>query len=517
VTARPAGYVPIEIADGIRASAARTPRRIALQHGDRELTYGGLVERIDRVANGAHGLGLTPGQHSAVMAPNCLEFVELTLGLASAGTPAALVNAKATGPELAQVCDDSEARVLFVHASLEQQARAAELATVERIVVIGGDYEDWLARARAVRPDFRPEEWDTFMIPYTTGTTGGPKGVLISHRSRVLLFYALGVETGAFAGECRSLAVAPMHHMASFLWAVAPLFFGGRTAIQALFHPEMVMRSLARLDITAAFMVPTHYNALFELGEEALRRHDTGALRTLVSGAGPLSQTMKERITAHFGEVLHEQYGATEAGLIARLGPADQLRTRDSVGRPLACTTIKLVDAEGLQVPPGEIGELYARSPFLFNGYWNQPEETARCLRDGFVTAGDLARRDEEGFLYLVDRTDDKIVSGGVNVHPSEVEQGLAGHPAVAEVCVFAVPDEHAGETIRAAVVLNAGHEPSRETELVLFAFSAQSLAQHKRPKGIDFVESLPRNEAGQVMRRKLREPFWAGRTRQIA
>jgi long-chain acyl-CoA synthetase len=517
VASPPTGYVPIEIADCVRSSARRVPGKVALQEGDRTLTYSALVERIDRVANGAvHDLGLAPGQHAAVFAPNCMEYFEVTLGLASADVPAVLVNARATTEELEQICDDSEARVLFVHESLKEVARSADLG-VDRIVVVGGDYEDWLAQARPVRPDVRPDELNTFLIPYTTGSTGRPKGVLISHRSRVLLAYTVA-GVFRFAADNRSLVVAPLHHVATYLWGLAPLFFDGYCAIQPIFHPEILLRSLSRLEINTVRVVPTHLSAIAELGTATLRRYDISALHSLVSGGAPLPAQLKERIVTELGDsILFESYGATETGAIALLGPADQLRKPESVGVPLPCTTVKLVDADGAEVGPGEIGELYCRTPFLFNGYWNQPEETARCFRDGYVSVGDLARMDDEGYIFLVDRTDNKIVTGGVNVHPSEVERALERHPAVAEVAVFAVPDPHSGEALRAAVALRAGHEPTEETAQALRSFCAQNLAQHKRPQAFDFVDSLPRNAAGEIVRHPLREPFWAGRDRQIA
>jgi long-chain acyl-CoA synthetase len=504
------------IADGVRASARRTPAKIALQEGTRTLSYAQLVDRIDRVASGvAGGLGLSRGQHAAVFAPNCLEFVEIALGLASAGVAPAMVNSRAAPAELAHVANDSEARVLFVHSSLEEAARSADLETVERFVVVGGDYEDWLAQARPVRPAGSFEEWDPFCIPYTAGTTGRPKGVLLSHRSRVLTFFAMGVEYGCFTADDRALAIAPLFHGAGFAFTVAPIFFGGFCAILPRFDPELVLRLLGEHRITNAFMVPTHFAALFALGEEALGRYDTRTLRTLISNAAPLSQVMKERIVAHFGEgVLFEIYGSTEGGIVSSLPPADQLRKEQCVGLPFPCTTVRLLDPAGEEVAPGEVGELYSRSPYLFNGYWNRPEETAACFRDGFFSAGDLARRDDEGYIYLVDRKTDMIVSGGVNIYPREVEEVLARHPAVGDVAVFGVPDDYWGEAVRAAVVLRPGQAASEE---MLLEFCTQSLARYKRPKAIDFATALPKNAAGKTLRRDLRERFWAGRERRVS
>jgi acyl-CoA synthetase (AMP-forming)/AMP-acid ligase II len=516
VTELPESFVPVGVADGVRASARRSPGKVALREGSRELAYRELVERIDRVGNGVlAGLGLRPGDHAALMSPNCLEFAEVVLGLASVGVAPAMVNYRSTASELAFVCDDAGARVLFVHADLEELARSAELASVERIVVIGGDYDEWLAQASPGRPDVRVEEWDVFCIPYTAGTTGNPKGVLLPHRSRSLTFFAMGVEFGCYTPVDHALGIAPMFHGAGFAFSVAPIFFGGQTTIMPRFDPEQVLRLLAEHRCTNAFMVPTFFSAIFALGDEALRRHDTSALRTIVSNAAPLSQALKERIVEHFGEgVLFECYGSTEASIVTSLRPEDQLRKEQCVGQPFPCTEIRLLDEDGEEVEPGEIGEVFSRSPFHFNGYWKQPEQTAAHFRDGFLSVGDLGRLDDEGYLYLVDRKDDKIVSGGVNVHPREVENVLADHPAVAEAAAFAVPDPYLGEAIRASVALRPGASADADA---LREFCSRRLPRHKRPQAIDIVERLPRTPAGKILRRELREPFWAGHERRIS
>ncbi len=516
MTLRPGTYRPLTIAEGVRTSAQRTPGKVALQEGQRTRTYSELVDRIDRVANATlDGLGIAPGAHAAILAPNCLEFVEVALGLATAGVPPAMVNPRSTAAEAALVCDNAQARVLFVHPSLEELARLCEFESVRELVVLDTRYDDWLAAARSTPPTVELEEWDVFSIPYTAGTTGRPKGVLLSHRSRVLTFFAMGIEYGCYGPDDRALAIAPLFHGAGFAFAVAPIFFGGCCAILPHFEPEEVLRQLAEHRSTNAFFVPAHFHALFALGEETMRSFDTSALRTIISNAAPLPQVMKERIVEHFGEgVLFECYGSTEGGIVSNLRPADQLRKERSVGLPFACTSVRVLDDAGEEVASGEIGELYSRSPYLFNGYWERPEETAATLRGGWFSAGDLARRDDEGYLYLVDRKDDKIVSGGVNIYPREIEEVLLRHPAVAEAAVFGVPDERWGEAVRAAVVVTPGVQPSDDELLEL---CSEHLARYKLPKSIDRISALPRNASGKILHRTLREPYWQGRDRQIS
>ena len=509
---RPRTYMPVTIADGLRAAAARAPAKLALEESGRKLTFSDLVERVHRVAN---AIDLLPGSHAAIFSPNCLEFMEIACGLASAGVAPALVNARSSAAELAYLCDDSESRVLFVHESLEEIARAAELTTVERIVVIGRDYEEWLGQGRSSRPDVKLEEWDDFLLPYTAGTTGKAKGVRLSHRARVLTFFAMASEYGCYGPDDSALAIAPLFHGGGFSFAAATLFFGGTCIVLPRFEPEETLRLLAERKLTNVFMVPTHFNAIFTLGENALRAYPVTSLRSLISNAAPLSQVMKERIVEQFGDgLLYESYGSTEASLISTLRPADQLRKQNCVGLPFPATSLRLVDDDGADVAVGEVGEIFVRSPYLFNGYWNRPEDTARAFRDGWLATGDLGRRDEEGYLYLVDRRDDKIISGGVNIYPREVEEVLARHPAVLEVAVFGVPDEYWGEAVHAVVAMRSGADISAAE---LLQFGEREIARYKLPKAIDFAAALPRNAAGKILRRELREPFWGSNSRRIS
>jgi len=499
----PATFVPIRVDDGVRASAQRTPDKVALAEGSRELTYRELVERIDRVRTAtALGLGLAPGEHAAIFSPNCLEFIEIVCGLAGAGVAPALVNSRATAEELQFICDDSTARVLFVHPDLEETARAATLNSVGEIIVLGERYDRWRQTARPAAEPSTAREWDTFSIPYTAGTTGSPKGVLLPHRSRSLTFFAMAAEFGCYGVNDRALALAPLYHGAGFCFALAPLFFGGFTEIHAGFDPEAVLTGLRDKHLTSVFMVPSHFRAIFDLGRDVLDRARPGALKTIISNAAPLPQAMKARIVDYFGEgILFECYGSTEGGIVSDLRPADQLRKEACVGLPFPSTFVRLLDDDGLEVPAGEVGELHSRSPFMFNGYWNRPGETASAIRDGWCSVGDLARRDEEGYLYIVDRKDDMIVSGGVNIYPREIEEAIGRHPGVAEVAVFGAPDDRWGQAVHAAVIVRPGTSLAGGELLA----TCDHLARYKRPKAIRIVDALPRNAAGKVLRRRLR------------
>jgi acyl-CoA synthetase (AMP-forming)/AMP-acid ligase II len=383
--------------------------------------------------------------------------------------------------------------------------RGASLPTVERVIVLGPEYEAWLAASPEGGIEPGLEETDGFALVYTSGTTGQPKGVLLSHRSRAMTFYGMAMEYGCFGPEDRHLSMAPMAHGAGFAFTMAPLFFGGYVEVLPKFDPERVLHALARGSFTGTFMVPTHYQAIFGLEQPVLERYRGRAagLRTVISNASALPQAVKEKIIAYFGEgLLHEAYGSTEGGVVTNLRPKDQLRKIQCVGTPFTCTSIRLLAEDGAEVATGEIGELYSRSPFLFNGYWNRPEETRACMRDGYVSVGDLARRDEEGYLYIVDRKKDMVISGGLNIYPREIEEVLHRHPAIREVAVIGVPDDRWGERLRAFIVPHPGMtvDPAE-----LDAFCRESLSGYKVPRELRFIEALPRNAAGKVLKQELR------------
>ena len=251
-------------------------------------------------------------------------------------------------------------------------------------------------------------------------------------------------------------------------------------------------------------MVPTHFNAIFSLGDEVLEKYRMPTLRTIISNAAPLPQTTKEKIVNYFGEgILFECYGSTEAAIVSNLRPADQLRKTQCVGKPFPCTEVRLLDDSGKEVPPGEIGELFSKSPFLFNGYWQNEQETKSSLKDGWFSAGDLAVRDDEGYIYIVDRKKDLIISGGVNIYPRDIEEVLHAHENVVEAAVAGIEDDYWGEKVVAFVVKK---DKSGLTEDAIINFCTEKLSSYKVPKEVQFIKALPRNAAGKVLRRTLRE-----------
>lgn len=490
----------LTLASSLLAAAARRPDTVAIECEGRALTYRQLARHIRRLTQAATALGLPQGSNVTLLAPSCLEYVELVAGLSAAGLAVVTGNPNASEAELRLILEDSESRALFVHPSCEELARGASEIDAARFFVIGDQTEAWRELGDEKAPPPEVSEDATFAISYTSGTTGRPKGVMLSHRSRVLTFLAMAGEYGCYGPDDRTIAVAPLYHGGGFAFGVAPLFFGGRCKIAPKFEPEELLRSLEDFAATNVFVVPTHLHALGPLTAGSRGRFP--ALRAMISNAAPLPQRAKEQAIEDFGEgLLFECYGSTEAAIVSNLRPADQLRKRDCVGQAFPCTEVAVLGEGGEVVEPGTIGTVYSRSPYLFSGYWKRPEDTASARRGDWVTAGDLGRIDDEGYLYIEGRTKDMILTGGENVYPSEVEQALQSFPGVGEAAAVGIPDARWGERIVACVV-SEGEVGASELE----SHCRKLLSAHKVPKAFRFLESLPRNPTGKLLRRVLRE-----------
>ncbi|WP_067186349.1 class I adenylate-forming enzyme family protein [Microtetraspora niveoalba] len=504
------GGAPLSIAGGVREFARATPGATAVIDGDRTLTYAALDERSNRLAAALLARGLTPGLRVAVLLGNRLEYPEIAAGIAKAGLVMVPLNPRLTPSEARYILEHSEARAVVLDDALAPVVGDAIeelrlLALSIDGVQAGLPYEEALAGARAVDPAVPVDELDPFCVTYTSGTTGRPKGVLISHRSRSLTFYCSAMEWGLGNGRV-SVAVAPMYHGAGFAFGYAPVYTGGTVTMLRKWDPEALLHLVERDRAQSAFLVPTHAQMLRALDGAALAARDLGSLDTLYFNAAALPWPLKQWVMETFpGRGVHELYGSTEAGIVTNLRPVDQHRKPGSVGHAWYMTELRIVDPDGNPVGPGQPGELFSRSPFLMNGYLGDPEATAACTTDdGFLTCGDIVIRDEEGYVHIVDRKKDMIISGGLNVYPREIEDVLAAHASVAEAAVVGAPSETWGEEVMAYVVLRGG-DASDDLAARLEAHCRTSLAGYKVPRRWEVVDALPRNAAGKIVKRDLR------------
>ena len=490
------------IGRGIRCAAARAPGRIALNAGARSLGYADLVRRMARVAHmGLGHLRLEPGDRVALIAGNVLEYVEIVAGLSDIGVIVATLSPRLTRAELADILDDCDPRAIVVTA--DSRALLDPGSTVP-VIVIGDGYEALLAAASDIRPQDSVAETAPFALAYTSGTTGRPKGVLLPHRSRAITFMAMAVEYRCFGVDDHFLALAPMCHGAGFVFACAALFFGGTTSLFPAGDPVAVLDRIGQRDITGVFMVPTQFARMFDLPDAVLDARRDHRLTSIISNAAALPQGMKERAIAQFGAgLLHETYGSTEGGIVTNIRPADLLRKPGSVGLPFPGVEVEIRRPDGSVAEPHETGELFSRAPTAFCGYWNRPEDTAETMIDDWVSVGDVAVADADGFITITDRKKDMVVTGGINVYPREIENVIARVPGVIEAAVIGLPDAEWGERLHAFIVPSGANPPVAAT--IIAACRAQ-LAGFKIPRGISFIAELPRNTGGKVMKRVLRE-----------
>ena len=502
--------------DYLANHAESMPDKPALILGDRALDFATLDGRANRAANVFTQLGCREGDRVAWMSFNSLEGGEIANGLRRAGLVIVPVNYRLRGPEIAYVLNDSQATVAAAgpdHVRAMDGARPDVKGDV-RFLAVGDDVPEGWASYRRLMAEAAEQFVSTSdglgaAMSYTSGTTGHPKGawrpngVNLANVLQIVSIFELGQSDV-------HLMCGPGYHSAVGFFSALHQVLGATIVIQPKFDAEVALDVIEKHRVTTAFMAPTLLQRLVDAQER--RPRDTSSLRALILGAAPCPYALKVRAVQTLGPVLWEFYGASETGINTVLRPEDQLRKPGSCGTSVPGQEIRLVRDDGGEARVGEPGEFMVRNNWLAE-YFNRPEATSRSLHDGFFSVGDVAYIDDEGYYYICDRRIDMIISGGVNIYPAEIEAALSAHPSVMDVAVIGVPDDEFGESVKAVVQLRPGM-PATEAEII--AFAGEHIAGYKKPKTVDFVDELPRDAAGKLLKRLLRDRYWAGAGRKI-
>jgi acyl-CoA synthetase (AMP-forming)/AMP-acid ligase II len=503
----------------VKMNAKKFPNHIALKDKDISLTYPELNKRVNKLANSLLSLGLEKGDRFAVLLENSIEIVEAYLAAAKTGLVVVPVHFRFVGREILNLMENSDAQAFIVHDEFTPiiDSIKDELTSIpsDRYIVVGKktkgyiEYNEFVKDSLDAEPNIDFECKDPWIILYTSGTTGVPKGVVRSHESYIAFFLINAVDFG-FNEHDVCLNVMPLYHVNSTFYTFLFLYLGATAYIHPArhFRADEILEIIEKEKITFISLIPTHYNLILNASDEAKKR-DRSSIKKLLCSSAPVTKSMKKEIMDFFpGVELYEAYGSTEAGLVTVLKPEDQMRKLGSIGYEAVGTDfIKLLDEYGDEVGINEVGELFSRGPMMFDEYHKMPEKTENSFRGEWFSAGDLAKRDEEGFFYIVDRKDNMIITGGEHVYPSEVQEIICSHPDVFDVAIIGLYHNKWGEQVTAVVVKR---KKAKVTEKMIMDYCKEKMAGYKRPKKVIFItdEEMPRTPTGKILHRILRERF---------
>ena len=512
------------VADVARLQALRRGSAPALIFEGRTMTFADVDAMASRLANALIASGVRAQERIAYLSKNNDHFLPSLMGACKARAALAPFNFRLAAPEIARVLEDSEARIMFVGEDVADLAdlAVASLASKPRMIALGFDrqgYERQDAWSKSAAPDdplLEADPQDDVIQLYTSGTTGLPKGVQLTNRNYLTLF-ELVAHSGELIYESGDtvLAAMPFFHVAGANIALLAMASGARSAILRDAAPQLILDLIEKERVGHAFLAPALIQMLMQA--PGVMSADLSSMRVLSYGASPISEDLLNRASARFRCEFVQLYGMTEtcgAGTFLINVDHDPGRGKlRSCGAAWKGVELKIIAADGEEVPRGQVGEVVIRAPVVMKGYWNKPDATATAIRDGWMRTGDAAYMDEDGYVFIYDRVKDMIVTGGENVYPAEVENALFGHPSIADAAVIGVPDEAWGEAVKAIVVLKPGAPPDPAD---IIAWTRARIANYKTPKTVDFVDLIPRNLSGKILRRELREPYWKGRARRV-
>jgi len=516
----------------INRGMSEYPTNTAIIYKNVRRTFSDLNMRVNRLGNGLLRLEIKKGDRVGMLLRNCCEFIEVDFALSKTGIVRVPLNVRLTSTDHEYMLNDSGANTLIFGEEFTKTVEAIKpvLKTVKVFIQISErsskkrnldtiDYEDLIKSSSPAEPSGEIKEEDLHTIFYTSGTTGKPKGVMLTQKSWANVVINLILDYGPISEQDVLLNLQPLSHGAGFF--VLPFLVKGATNVLIPeFKPAIVFDTIEREKVTVLKLVPTMLYQLLESPDKT--RFDLSSLHSIIYGGSPIAVPRLVEAIQFFGKKLVQLYGQAEAPMcITTLskndhvihGPEEVVKRLSSAGRPCTNVEVRILKENGEIAEPGEVGEVVFRGYHMMKGYWNLPEETAEVLKDGWIHTGDLGYTDSRGYIYLVDRRRDMIISGGYNIYPKEIEDAIVTHPKVKEVAVIGVPDEKWGEAAKALVVPKGGVQV---TEQEIIDYCRERVASFKKPKTVDVVRELPRNPYGKVTKAALRDPYWKGHDRRV-
>ncbi len=493
----------MNLAQTLLDGAERDPDHIAVKLDDTELSYAMLADATARLAGLLAEHGFSPGDRVGIMLPNVPYFPVIYYGVLRAGGVVVPMNVLLRKREVAFYLEDPGAKLLFAWDGFAQDAEAgAEQAGAECILVKVGEFEQLVGAAEAVTEVAAADDHDTAVILYTSGTTGTPKGAELTH-ANLIRNAAASRSLFGLGSEAITLGALPLFHSFGQTCGMnATIGGGGTLTLIPRFDPEKALEIVQRDRVNIFQGVPTMYNAMLHLPER--KEYDTSSLELCASGGSAMPVELMRGFEEAFHCMVLEGYGLSESSPVASFNHADRERKPGSIGTPIEGVEMQVVDEDGREVAQGEVGEIVIRGHNVMKGYWNQPEATEETIRDGWLYTGDMARLDEDGYFFIVDRKKDMIIRGGYNVYPREIEEVLYEHPDVREAAVLGVPHDEYGEEVAAAVALKQGARVSADE---LRKFVQDQVAAYKYPRRIWFVDDLPKGPTGKILKREIKPP----------